>query len=256
MAFRFDHVVIAVNHLDVATADYAQLGFTVTPGGEHASGSTRNALVAFSDGTYLELLAPTGRAAQPGIADYSTLFAHGEGCVAYALATDNLTHDAHAMQSRGIRVATQQPGSRFLKDGTPVKWKTLQAGRTMSPFFIEDITERELRVPSSAEATTHANGITGIAGLRILTDNLDRSVARYEAMLAMTSPRAYGSVRFTLGDFTLQLTLATSDRSRAYLQARGGLPYEIYFAGGGDEQLDPDLTHGARLLAAPKETER
>lgn len=256
MAFRFDHVVIAVEDLDVAVADYAQVGFTVTPGGEHASGSTHNALICFQDGTYIELLAPTGRGAQPGTADYSDLLELGEGCVAYALATDNLTDDAHAMQSRGIRVMPQQPGSRVLKDGTQVKWKTLQAGSSMSPFFIEDITPHSLRVPDDAAATTHANGITGISGLRILADNLDRSVARYEAMLGMTSPRAYGSVRFPLGDFTLQLTLATSDRSRAYLRDRGGVPYEIYFAGGGDEQLDPHLTHGARLMAAPKETER
>ena len=52
-----DHVVILVKNLDQAVADYTQLGFNVVPGGEHTDGATHNALVAFADGSYLELIA-------------------------------------------------------------------------------------------------------------------------------------------------------------------------------------------------------
>lgn len=38
MAFALDHVVIAVNDLDRAVADYQSLGFTVYPGGVHHGG--------------------------------------------------------------------------------------------------------------------------------------------------------------------------------------------------------------------------
>jgi catechol 2,3-dioxygenase-like lactoylglutathione lyase family enzyme len=50
MAFALDHVVIAVNDLDRAVADYQSLGFTVYPGGVHHGGVSHNALIVFEDG--------------------------------------------------------------------------------------------------------------------------------------------------------------------------------------------------------------
>ncbi len=65
-----DHVVILVKDLAQATADYTELGFTVVPGGEHSDGASHNALIAFADGSYIELFAfkreaPEHRAARP-----------------------------------------------------------------------------------------------------------------------------------------------------------------------------------------------
>lgn len=57
MLTGLDHLVILVEELEDAVAGYEELGFTVTPGGEHADGLTRNALVPFADGTYLEIVA-------------------------------------------------------------------------------------------------------------------------------------------------------------------------------------------------------
>ena len=45
MLTRLDHLVILVGDLDVAAADGERLGFALTPGGEHAAGLTRDALV-------------------------------------------------------------------------------------------------------------------------------------------------------------------------------------------------------------------
>lgn len=50
-----DHLVLAVRDLDAARAEYARLGFTLTPVAHHPFG-TANALVQL-DGAYLELLA-------------------------------------------------------------------------------------------------------------------------------------------------------------------------------------------------------
>jgi hypothetical protein len=54
---RLDHLVVLVRDLEGAIGDYGVLGFAVTPGGEHADGLTRNALIPFEDGSYLELVA-------------------------------------------------------------------------------------------------------------------------------------------------------------------------------------------------------
>ena len=51
-----DHIVIAVVDLAVASRNYEGLGFTVVPGGRHPVG-THNALIAFADGAYIELIA-------------------------------------------------------------------------------------------------------------------------------------------------------------------------------------------------------
>src|SRR5690348_11089735 len=52
-----DHIVILANELEQAIADYTALGFSVVRGGEHPGGATHNALIAFTDGAYLELIA-------------------------------------------------------------------------------------------------------------------------------------------------------------------------------------------------------
>ena len=60
--FQLDHVVIKVNDLEGAMADYEALGFSVVVGGEHLAWGSRNALIPFKDGTYLELISFQGAA--------------------------------------------------------------------------------------------------------------------------------------------------------------------------------------------------
>jgi hypothetical protein len=52
-----DHLMILVEEVEGIIAGYEELGFRVTPGGEHADSLTHNALVPLVDGTYLELVA-------------------------------------------------------------------------------------------------------------------------------------------------------------------------------------------------------
>src|SRR3954464_472307 len=114
--FKLDHVIIAVFDLDEAVEDYRALGFTTIYGGRHANGATHNALVCFQDGTYLELLAPTGDSAQPGATDFSPLLSHGEGLVGYALLSHDLHADAAAMRARGANIGDVGEGQRLRKD--------------------------------------------------------------------------------------------------------------------------------------------
>jgi hypothetical protein len=119
-----DHVVLVVGELPPAIRQFNQMGFTVTPGGVHAGGLTHNALVSFTDGTYLELLATTSRAKQSllvllrrtGLLGLYTArdtaidrrfkrgIATGSGLSDYCLLSPNLDLDIPAIQRRGLNL--------------------------------------------------------------------------------------------------------------------------------------------------------
>src|SRR5690242_10693007 len=80
-----DHAVIAVRDLAAAAADFAALGFTLTPLGRHSIGSRNHCVMLGS--TYIELLEPAG--AHPWLAYYREFVARGEGLAALALATND-----------------------------------------------------------------------------------------------------------------------------------------------------------------------
>jgi catechol 2,3-dioxygenase-like lactoylglutathione lyase family enzyme len=172
MNWRLDHAVISVRDLDEAVEDYRTLGFTVMLGGVHPGGWTHNALILLADGTYLELLAPVEPRFlddEDALAAPNFLFAlvDGEGAVGLALTTDDLTSAVTAMRQRSVNVADPRIGGRMRPDGVRLEWRSAMLGRTVLPFFIEDITPREWRVPANATNTTHANGVTGLSNIRL-----------------------------------------------------------------------------------------
>jgi hypothetical protein len=215
MAFTLDHVVIAVDHLESAMADYEALGFTVIYGGRHASGTTHNALICFKDGTYLELLAPTYEPPQSGSSamDFSFLLQYGEGLVAYALQSDNLEADAERLLAWSFDVSPVRFGGRKRADGVELAWKTALIDGRMSPFLLEDVTPRSLRVPDDETTTTHANGAQGIAGVRIMTADLTPEVVQRYARLLDTPPKYTEEIQpipFRLGQTILSLLGVTA----------------------------------------------
>lgn len=220
MALQFDHAVIAVNDLTQAIADFRELGFNPFYGGEHAGGKTHNALIVFQDGTYLELLAPTTPALleNPDPVDHSNflfLFAGGEGLVAYALHSDNLEADVTAMQSRGVAITLRPPNGRARPDGQLLQWRSamLDDG-SMSPFFIQDITPRTLRVTDDPTLTTQPNGIKGIRQITISTQDISDAVDQYTAMLAKNAEvESQDNVRLKLGGVSMLITTKPTERS-------------------------------------------
>lgn len=208
MTLTLDHVVIAVNNLEQAMADYRELGFTVINGGNHASGTTHNALICFKDGTYLELLAPTGEAPKAVEMDFSHLLQYGEGLVAYALVSDDLEADAMVLRERGIEVGEIAEGGRKRADGIELRWKTALIDGGMSPFLIEDITPRNLRVPDDEETTTHVNAIYGIFGVLIAVTSLSaETLERYTRLLGSAPEHSemFQQVIFQIGQSQLDL---------------------------------------------------
>ncbi len=174
MALKLDHIIIAVSDLDQAIAEYQALGFNAFYGGKHASGTTHNALVCFSDGSYLELLAPTGEPrTDMDAADFSGLLRDGGGMAGYALLSDELDSDAAALRAKGLDVSDVKIGSRLRPDGVELRWKTALINGGMSPFLIQDITPRNLRVPDDEAVTRHHNGSLSLQDLAHVIPNLN-----------------------------------------------------------------------------------
>jgi len=197
-----DHAVIAVRDLDIAIKDYHDLGFTVIRGGVHANRATHNALIAFADGTYLELLAGTGESPLPDLIDFSMLLQTGEGLVGFALRSDDLDADATRLKAHGVAVGEVIPGERRREDGTVIRWKLAQLAEGFAPFLIQDITPREWRVPADAMVTMHPNGAVGMRGVGIAVREMAVIKARYVTLLGI-SPQLISQNRIAIGNVIL-----------------------------------------------------
>ena len=184
MITGIDHVVLVVTDLGRAVDDHRARGFTVTPGGEHAGGLTHNALVGFADGAYLELIAFHDAAAARGKHSWQPVAERGGGWADFALASDDLAADAAALAE--LLKRPPESGGRTRPDGVAVAW---QSARLLAPlpFLIEDITLRQVRVPSGAQAA-HANGTRGIAGVVLGARDVGATTARYEQLRRRGAP--------------------------------------------------------------------
>jgi catechol 2,3-dioxygenase-like lactoylglutathione lyase family enzyme len=161
-----DHVVILMLDLDAAVRDYTALGFSVVPGGRHAT-ATHNALIGFDDGAYIELIAfweddRTHR--------WHRFLPVGGGLVDYCMRTDDLAAAVAALRAADVDIADKTPLSRTRPDGYKLEWYLALAGEMQGvlPFLIEDVTPREERAPPD---TSHTNVATGIDTLTIAVAN-------------------------------------------------------------------------------------
>lgn len=182
---QIDHIVIAVPSLGSARASFSRAGFHVALGGRHEELSTENALVTFSDGGYLELLAardPAAReewrtlAAGPGWARhlrgvsaiarrFLPSLAGADGVADWCLRSASLREQAATLRSCGQAAAGPLGMSRERPDGERLAWSLLLPESRELPFWIEDRTPRERRV--AASGAPHPNGATGIASVRV-----------------------------------------------------------------------------------------
>ncbi|MEP6989172.1 MAG: VOC family protein, partial [Chloroflexota bacterium] len=150
MTLHFDHAIILVNDLYKGIDRYKDAGFNPFFGGVHAGGKTHNALIVFSDGSYLELLAPTSPELLNNIdpddrSSFLFLLAQGEGLGGYALFSDDIEADVAAMQKRGLAIHLRPTNGRARPDGQQLRWRTaVRDNGSMTPFFLQDETPRSL----------------------------------------------------------------------------------------------------------------
>src|SRR3712207_4752596 len=111
---HLDHLVILVRDLDRAVRGYEELGFAVTPGGEHADGLTRNALIPFQDGSYLELVSFLDPAdTRDNVWGWRRFLEKGGGLIDYCAASDDLAADARRLAAAGFEVSAPDEGGQI-----------------------------------------------------------------------------------------------------------------------------------------------
>ncbi|MBI4786891.1 MAG: VOC family protein [Chloroflexi bacterium] len=152
----FDHFIILVNDLNAAMDAYRRIGFAAQVGGEHVAFGSRNALVALSDGSYLELVAyhDPALAMKTFWGDAVRKLQVREGFGAFVLASNDIENDVRQIRQRGLEIADPTAGSRQRPDGLQVAWHTAIAGGTPSgilPFLIQDDTPRDRRIEPARE---------------------------------------------------------------------------------------------------------
>lgn len=246
-----DHLVIVVPELEAAVASYRGLGFTVVPGGRHPIG-THNALIAFADGSYLELIAFFEPNAQHR---WYQRLQQGGGLIDFCLQTDDLAGDAGAFRAAGVALADPRPLSRVRPDGYELRWvlsiPDVHAG--VAPFLIEDETPRNERVP---RATTHANGVTGIQLVTVGVSDVAMVRGWYERVpgakvIPVDRPDLKASgASVTMGPHALDFVAPRGPEGplSGWLAARGPSPYAATLASSSPKgSLPLDRTLGARL---------
>jgi catechol 2,3-dioxygenase-like lactoylglutathione lyase family enzyme len=253
MITAIDHLIIAVRDLETAIESYRQLGFSVVPGGRHPVG-THNALIAFADESYLELIAfyhdnPEHR--------WWTALQRGGGFVDFCLRTDDLIADTDRLRQAGVSIDDPKGQSRVRPDGVELSWVfSLSTGvhRGVAPFLIRDETPREERVPRE---TDHANGATGIASVTVAVDDVRTVGGWYEKALGQPAREIQREdvngtgVRFMIGPHRFDFVAPRGPGSPLadWLGAHGPSPYAaaLRAPGGPARMFDPERTLGARL---------
>jgi hypothetical protein len=246
-----DHLVVVVPELDSAVASYRGLGFTVVPGGRHPTG-THNALIAFADGAYLELIAFYEPNAQHR---WYQRLQQGGGLIDYCLQTDDLAGDVREFRAAGVPLADPRPLSRVRPDGYKVSWvlSIPEASGGVAPFLIEDATPRDERVPRE---TAHANGVRGIQAVTVAASDVASVRRWYEcAVGAKIAPveredLAASGVRVTIGPHPLDFVAPRGPDGplTGWLATRGPSPFAVTLATAGAKgPLPLDKTMAARL---------
>lgn len=247
MTLRLDHIVIAVDELDTAIADYQALGFNVLRGGDHPGRTTHNALVVFADGSYFELIA--WKAPAPGERWWQLLQRRGQGLVDFALLPASTAGTVAEAARRGLALQGPLDGGRLRPDGERLRWQTARPPSSDLPFLCGDLTPRALRVPEG-DARVHPNGALGVASLAVAVHDLEASRARYQALFGEATPVGRAEqppgeggphALIALGDSVLRLSVdgAGEQGPRAVVlrTADGTAPLA----------LDARRTHGARI---------
>jgi len=250
-----DHIVIVVKDLAQAATDYERLGFTIVPGGQHPVGS-HNVLIAFADGSYLEVIAFYREAVDHR---WWEPLNKGERFVDFCFQTDDLRGDTKKLQAAGVAINDPVPWSRKRPDGYELRWLlSLATGshRGVAPFLIEDVTPRSERIPPQFH---HRNGVTGIDKVTVAVGELGQIEKWYSSLLeksgtaiAVDDLGAEG-LRFEAGPHVFEFLTPRDAASPLvdWLRRFGPSPYSAVLKGDGSllKPFDPRLTHGAHLFA-------
>jgi Glyoxalase-like domain len=231
MLRAIDHLVVAVPDLGGAMKTYRDLGFTVVAGGRHTGVGTDNALIAFRDSSYLELVG--FHEPRPDHRWWAPL-QKGGGLVDFCLQTDDLAGDAGALRAAGVDMSDLERRHRLRPDGVEVRWVCALARgihRGVAPFVTAEETGRD---DLMAVRGWYARAL-GTAGQDVACPELGATGAR-----------------FTIGPHRFEFLAPTGAGAvRQWLASRGPSPYAVTLVGAPRAApLDLGRTWGARLALA------
>jgi hypothetical protein len=109
------------------------------------------------------------------------------------------------------------------------------------------------------EATVHANGVTGVAGVTVVVRDIQAASEDFAALTGSggvdVEPVVHdiaAARRFPVGSGWIEAVQPSERESelRTYLETRGELPYEVTLVSpsASGALIDEGKTHGARLL--------
>lgn len=166
-----DHAVIAVRDLDAAAAEFARLGFALTPKGHHAEWGTVNYCLMFAN-DYVEIIAAEGEGAEADRVR-AALDRQGDGLTGISITSANGAATGECLRAAGLDVPVARSLSRKLDDG---KGTTLMFSEMALPVeatpgvrtrIVEHITAERERHPQWLE---HPNSAVGVASVTAIVD--------------------------------------------------------------------------------------
>jgi len=144
LELELDHIVFAAADLDKGNEYIGSLlGVTPVQGGTHQGLGTRNSLVSFGDGQYLEIIAPIEENVPPGSYGDKLQKIETPGLINWVLRSNNLTElvDATATTKIGLLPIGPVPTERKTLHGELLNWDLLFLGKhdygSLLPFFID-----------------------------------------------------------------------------------------------------------------------
>jgi Glyoxalase-like domain len=168
-----DHIIVGVRDLEAARANWARLGFTVTPRGRHIGQGTANYCIMFGR-DYLELLGFVER--DEHAHRLETFLAQREGAMSVAFAPErDAAATSAALIGLGLHPTAPRALGRALElpegDAIP-QFSLVNLPPDETPgldcFLCGHLTPELVRRP---EWLRHANGVTGIKAVHSLVDN-------------------------------------------------------------------------------------
>lgn len=215
--------------------------------------ASRNKLIVFADGTYLELFnwfdKPPDEDAknqpmrvwarkEPGLIDFALSLRPGSTIESHFDARVARLETAGGDGGLGVTYTPPEAGGRMRKDGVEVKWKVSRPefrrsvntpdqslfpnGRIDAPFFCYDVTSRDVRVPfDDKEKTSHPCGAFRVAAVEILVPKVQIGAYAklYSSILGLPPEALSGQGRETSFIFQLGLPVDKAEASTVRIRS-------------------------------------
>lgn len=242
MLTAIDHIIIGVNDLEKAAAQFEQkLGLLVSGGGIHPSGGTANRIIVIGD-TYLELIAVrVPEEAQQSMLDR---LAKGEGYLNCVLGSNDIAADAEAMRKRGISIIGPTPGQLRAADGRTRGWSRIDIEQPVLaqryPFLIQHDSageERRFRLAGWTTPPEHPLGVTKVLSVTIAVANLEEATKRFAYIYGLDPSEPFTGEADGWDALLVSFALGENGQYRQHLELAMPVPLAA------EEDQEVDMEH-------------